>query len=301
MSILQNTIAIVYDCDMTLTPRYMQEPLFRKYGVEERVFWAEKDEMRRRARDQGISFDDECAYTNLILRYVKGGKFANLSNDQLRRLGAEIELFPGLPDFFDRVRKIPKDDETFKAHQIIVEHYVASSGLKAMIEGSALGPHLDGIFASEFVEGKNGEIAELARVVGFLKKTEFLYELNKGCNKDPTIDINRLLPAELRRVPWQNMIYVGDGPTDVPCFSLVNKNGGTTFAVYAPGSLKAFGQAYSLAQQKRVLAFAPADYQEGSQISLCLEQTVRRLAERIVKAREMELERGGSPAPKYLL
>ncbi len=294
---LQTVIALFYDCDLTLTPEYMQGPIFQRFKVDGAQFWREKEELIAAAKKRGINYDDECAYMNLMLQYVKSGTFPGLSNALLRELGAELPLFPGLPEFFGRVSAVV-EDEKYTLNNISVEHYVISTGLKAMIEGSQLGKHLNEIFASEFEE-ENGVIAEIARTVGHLRKTEQLYRVNKGCNVNPEIDINGKLAEESYRVPFCNMIYVGDGPTDVPCFSAINSKGGRCFSVYDPTKEKSFPQGYVLREQERVFDFGEADFREKSHISRSIEYTVKKMADRIVREREENLRRNSAPAPRH--
>lgn len=283
MPTLQNIIALLYDCDLTLTSCYMQQPLFRKYNVDEEEFWQETQRSREEAKEKGINLDQEISYMNLIL-----DKFPGLSNQELKELGGEIPLFPGLPDFFGKTRQMMAEDEKYKLHNITIEHYVISTGLKAMIEG-CLGSYLDGIFASEFIENKEGKICGIARSIGYAKKTEFIHLINKGGNVDPRIDVNGVLSPEFRRIPFENMVYIGDGVTDVPCFATLNRRGGKSFAVYDASSEKAFRQAYLLREQGRVFDFGPADYREDSHMFKSLLHTIRQRAGQIVENREKQV------------
>src|SRR3989338_1281518 len=150
-----NIIALLYDFDFTLSPHYMQEPLFRKYGVEGKRFWSEKEALTTDMNQKGINLDDECAYMNLILRYVRKGTFSDLSNRKLRELGQEITFFPGLPEFFPRINEMVQQHRQYQAHNLTVEHYVISTGLKEMIAGSTIGSSITDVFASEYTE-ENG-------------------------------------------------------------------------------------------------------------------------------------------------
>lgn len=296
---LQNIIALVYDCDKTLSPVYMQEPIFRKYNVGWEDFWKEKNELIAQTRAKRVTLDEECAWMNLMLRYVRNGTFKGLSNAELRQLGGELPFFDGLPDFFTDVHQMIASEERYKAQDITLEHYVISNGLREMIAGSAIASSLTGIFASEFNENEQGEISEIARVLGYAKKTEILYLINKGGNVNPTIDVNCKLRREFRRIPFENMIYIGDGPTDVPCFSTVNKQGGVSLAVYDPNSEKAFEQAYLLREQERVFDFGPADYTPKGHIPRVIKYVVQKIAERIVRRRKEEIEQKIGTAPSF--
>ena len=201
-----------------------------------------------------------------------------------------MPLYSGLPDFFKRINTKIQEDNLFKKYDISLEHYIISTGMKTTILGSALGKEVNDIFASEFYE-EEGVINGIARSIGYSKKTEFLHLINKGGNTNPKIDVNSYLPKEYRRVPFEQMIYVGDGPTDVPCFAILNHRGGKSIAVYNQDSEKAFKQTYQLQSEGRVFTFAPADYREGSHLSLVLEQVVKEMAQKIVDTTERELKR----------
>ena len=300
MAVEQNIIAMMYDCDLTLTPVYMQEVLFKHFNVDGGEFWARKDEWQQKVRAQGVNIDDECAYMSMMIRYVREGKFAGLSNFLLRELGKNLPFYEGVPEFFGRMKDVVVEKEEYRRCDIQVEHYIISTGMKETILGSGIGGKVDGIFASEFYEEMvvdpdspecvigEPRIAGIARTIGYAKKTEYIHLINKGGNKDSRIDVNSKVDACDRRVPFTQMIYVGDGPTDVPCFATLNHKGGKSIAVYHPTQEKAFKQTYQLQDEGRVFAFGPADYRKGSHISNVLEHTVREMADGIVVRRENE-------------
>lgn len=283
----QNIIACLYDCDGTLIPGWMQTSLLTHYGVEPRKFWEEANGMVEKVKKEGINLNKENAYLNLIIDYAEAGIFSDLSNAKLRELGAQIKVFPGLPEFFFRMKRLVEEELRYTAYNISLENYIISTGLKEMILGSILNQEgaLDGVFASEFLE-RGGLVKRIARSVGYTEKTKYLYEINKGANINPEIDINERLPKESRRIPFENMIYVGDGFTDVPCFALINDRGGKSIAVYDPALEKAFPQAYHLREEERVFAFSPADYSAGSETSRILELTVKEMAEGIIRGKK---------------
>mgnify|MGYP001595979393 CR=1 FL=1 len=305
----QKIIALIYDFDSTLSPECMQEALFKKYNVDGNTFWAEKRGLMKNAESKGINYDTECAYMNLILRYIREGhmrdgkftsegKFPLLSNLSFQELGKDIVLYPGLPEFLPHIKEKIEEDERYEAEGITLEHYVISTGLKEMIVGSSVGRYLEGIFASEYNTDGNGTICEIARTVGHTKKTEFLHLINKGGNKDSNIDVNGILPRELRRIPFENMIYIGDGPTDVPCFATLNHRGGISIGVYSPHSQEAFDKAYQLREQGRVFSFGEADYREGSHTYMTIERAVREIAERIIRKQDEAQKKGRREGPR---
>ncbi len=290
MAVEQNIIALMYDCDLTLTPVYMQEVLFHHFNVDGGEFWRRKDEWQKAIEERGVHFDDECAYMNWMLRYVREGKFAGLSNGMLRELGKNLPLYEGLPDFFGRMNGVV-EEERFAREGISVEHYVISTGMRETILGSDLGKYLKGVFASEFYE-EDGVIAGIARTIGYAKKTEFIHLISKGGNEDSRINVNSKVDAQDRRVPFRQMIYVGDGPTDVPCFATLKKLKGRGVAVYNPTQEKAFRDCYQLQEEGRVSLFCPADYRGGSHISNVLEHLVCEIAEKIVERNQKKRKRG---------
>lgn len=293
MSSPQNTIAIVYDYDQTLSPNYMQdEVLFPTFGIDPKKFWACCHEL---VKAQG--FDNELAYMKALLDYLD---IDRPTNARLRELGAGLRFFPGLPEMFDEFRATLLTAE-HAAHGIRVEHYIISSGLKALIEGSRVAPHVRAIFGCEFAEDRDGRISFPKRAISHTQKTQFLFRINKGL-LDYSQDVNDHMPAELRPVPFEHMIYVGDGPTDVPCFTVVRQNGGHAIAVYNPAdpSRASFKKCYQLSTHAdRVRHIAPADYRAGSHLRFLLEQMVGEVATRIVERRARDLEAGTVRAPKH--
>ncbi len=312
----QTVIAVVWDFDKTVIPGNMQTPLFARYGVDERAFWAEVDELRDFYLAHGAQrVADDSLYLNHILEYVRAGAFRGLSNAVLHELGSQLTFHPGMPEFLPALTASVEGDPTFERADITVEHYVVSTGLRPMIEGSAVRPHLTDVWACEFIEAHHPpgydrpeqrelfparEITALAYQIDNTSKTRALFEINKGTNKHPEIHVNSHLPADLRRVPFENMIYVADGPSDVPAWSVVRANGGRAFGVYQHGSIAQFEQINALLRDGRIHAFAEADYRPDSTAYLWLTTEVRRTAERIVEERQSELRRAVRSAPRHL-
>jgi hypothetical protein len=312
----QTVIAVVWDFDKTLIPGNMQTPLFEKYGVDERAFWDEVDGLRDFYLAHGARrVADDALYLNHILEYVRAGTFKGLSNATLTELGADLTFHPGIPEFLGTLRASVEDDPTFQRADITLEHYVVSTGLRPMIEGSAIRPYLEDVWACEFIEAHHPpgyakpeqrqlfpsrEITALGYQIDNTSKTRALFEINKGTNKRPEIHVNSHLPHELRRVPFEHMIYIADGPSDVPAWSVVSANGGRAFGVYQRGSLAQFEQISTLQRDGRIHAFAEADYTPDSTAYLWLTTEVRRIAEKIVEDRELVLRRAVRTAPRHV-
>jgi len=312
----QTVIAMIWDFDKTLIPGNMQGPLFRHFGIEESAFWDEVDGLEEwyTARGADLIARDRL-YLDHILTYVREGRMPGLSNALLRSLGAEMNFHRGIPDFLELVRKSIESEPRFAEHQIKVEHYIVSTGLRQMILGSAIAPFVDDVWACEFTEmiappgyrdqqgqlfSPDGEIRQLIYTIDNTSKTRALFEINKGTNRNPAIDVNAKMAQEDRRVPFQNMIYIADGPSDVPVFSVVDANGGRTYAVYRPGSQGEFEQAARLLEQDRVDAFGEADYSESSHTAMWLTHAAHGIARRIVNDRAEALnERVGLP-PRHV-
>lgn len=308
---LQNVMAIVWDFDQTLSPHYMQRPLFEEYGVDEQRFWAEVRRLPEYYRRAGIHVQRDTCYLGHLLSYVRHGRFPGLSNARLRELGARIDFYPGLPEFFKRLRAVIEEDR-FQEGDLRLEHYVVSTGLAEMIRGSRIAEELDGIWASEFIEEPAipdadlsaaptpGPITQIATFLDNTTKTRALFEINKGVNKEAGIGVNTLIPEDERRVPFRNMIYVADGPSDVPSFSVVKKHGGMAYAVYEPGSEAQFNRALELQDSGRVHMIGPSDYSQNSPTDMWFRSQVRKIAERILSERRMALESKLRKEPEHI-
>jgi hypothetical protein len=266
---LQNIIACIWDFDKTLSPGYMQAPIFGMYRIDPKKFWKEVEELPNHYKKDGLDLiSTDTLYLNHILTYARQGTFKGLNNARLRKLGNKIELYEGLPDFFDKIKHFVATNPEYAQHEIQVEHYIVSTGLRQMILGSKIAPHVDGVWGCEFIEDAPPPGYLDAYALDNTTKTRAVFEINKGSNKIPDIAVNAMIPDEDRRVPFQNMIYIADGPSDIPVFSLINQFGGKTFAVYQPGSSKEFSQVNNLQKQKRVQSFGEANYTEDSQTSM---------------------------------
>lgn len=308
---LQNVIAIIWDFDRTLSPHYMQKPLFEAYGVDEQAFWREVHALPAYYRRTGISVQADTCYLGHLLSYVNAGIMADLTNAKLREIGAQIEFFPGIPEFFRRLASV-LDAPEIHGEDLRIEHYVVSTGLAEMIRGSRVAPFLDGVWASEFIETPSapgmpmdgvprpGPISQIAGFLDNTTKTRALFEINKGVNKQPQISVNDTIREEDRRVPFKNMIYVADGPSDIPSFSVVRKHGGLAYAVYASESEEQYAQAVSLQEAGRANACGPADYRDGSETDRWLRLQVGRMARRILEDRRFALQQRVGKGPTHL-
>ncbi len=311
----QNIIACIWDFDKTLIPEYMQSPLFRRYGVNESSFWDETNNLVEHYRQRGYKLSGEIAYLNHLLTYVLAGSMPKLNNKILRECGGEIKFYPGLPEFFNRAKAFVTEKEIYRKHEIQLEHYIVSTGLAEMIQGSAIASYVDGIWGCEFIENPlqpgflkqkelgisaEAEIAQISMVIDNTTKTRALFEINKGTNKNPAIDVNANITPEDRRIPFQNMIYIADGPSDIPSFSVVKKGGGKAYAVHNPARTDEFAQNDRLRQVGRIDHYGPADYTETSSTSHWLKLHIHSMCDRIVTDREAAVASRVSKPPRHL-
>jgi hypothetical protein len=311
----QNIIACIWDFDKTLIPEYMQSPLFRRYVINEANFWSETNNLVEHYRRRGYQLSGEIAYLNHLLTYVLAGALPKLSNKILRECGAEIKFYPGLPDFFSRAQGYVAASEAYRKHEIQLEHYIVSTGLAEMVRGSAIAPYVEAIWGCEFIENPlqpgfmkqkefelsaDAGIAQIGQVIDNTTKTKALFEINKGTNKNAAIDVNANIAPEDRRIPFQNMIYIADGPSDIPSFSVVKKGGGKAYAVYNPARPDEFAQNDRLRQVGRIDHYGPADYTESSSTAQWLKLHIQAICDRIVTDREAAVASRVSRPPRHL-
>ncbi len=265
--------------------------LFPKFGINPAEFWK-----RCKNLVENEGYESELAYLKAILDYLE---MDGPSNAELEELGKGLTFFPGLPEMFTEIDSVLTDEH--RAIGVTLEHYIVSSGIKALIDGSDLNPYLKQVFGCEFAEDSSGRIAFPRRVISHTAKTQYLFRINKGM-LDPNDDVNDHVEDELRPIPFPNMIYLGDGPTDVPCFTVMKRFGGHSIAVYNPNdtSRGSFRKAFKLSGSAgRIKYIAPADYRAGSHLRLVLEEMILGIATRIVTNRKQELLDGTTSAPTH--
>ena len=261
-------VALLYDFDKTLCTKDMQEYTFLpQLGLDARHFW---DETERYTHEEGM--DPVLAYMYLMLRKMRAsGEEFSFRREDIRELGRAVEFFPGVRDWFGRMRRYGEREG------VHVEHYIISSGLKEIIEGSAIAREFRAIFASEFHYDRYGAPDWPLMAVNYTGKTQYLFRINKGVLDISDNDsLNRYQPENERRIPFRNMIYIGDGMTDVPCMKLVRSYGGTSIAVYTEQS---YPHVRELLKQERVNVLVPADYREGKTLDKLLFRLIRRMAD----------------------
>lgn len=237
----------------------------------------------------------ETIYLNHFINYAKNGTFKGLNNKKLREYGKKMNFYPGVPEIFKETKQLIEENKTYQAHDIKVEHYIVSTGMAEIIRGSEVASEVEEIWGCEFieVEGNDGNpiIGEIGYTVDNTTKTRALFETNKGVGKKDGVEVNTTLPEELRRVHFINMVYVADGPSDIPAFSVINKSGGATFAIYPEGDREAFKQVEQMRRDGRIHAFAEADYSKNKTAYMWLCNKIEEFAERICKDERNKLSK----------
>ena len=299
----QNIIAVIWDYDKTLIPVNMQKPLFDAFQVDENRFWKEVD-MRIEEHAKNCRVTNELLYLNHIIQYVRDGRFQGLNNAQLLEFGKSIEFYPGLPEFLSTMKQTIENHDQYKEYDIKLEHYVVSTGLRKIIEGSAIAKDFKDIWGCEFLEDPDtGYLNEVSYVLDHTTKTRAIFEINKGANINPRIELNAYMDDKQRRVPINQMIYVGDGPSDVPVFSVVHRYGGKCYAVYDQDKDNSYNQAYDLQmKEKRVDGIGAADFslRPKSDTHRWLIRTACGIADSIVQRIERNIADSVGSPPKHI-
>lgn len=244
--------AIAYDFDGTLAPGNMQEHSFiPEIGMTKANFWLE---VRQLAREHNA--DDILVYMGLMLEKAQAKRVRVHREDFINR-GKDLTLFKGVEEWFGRINNYGK------AGGVVVQHYIVSSGIREIIEGTAIGKKFKSIFASSFRYDHNGIATWPALALNYTTKTQYIFRINKGClNVYDHTKINEYVPKADRPVPFEHIVFVGDGETDIPCFRLVKDLNGHSVGVYRPRTPGAKQKARKLLKDGRVNFVAPADYRE---------------------------------------
>jgi 2-hydroxy-3-keto-5-methylthiopentenyl-1-phosphate phosphatase len=229
-------------------------------------FWKETDEL---AHANGM--DSNLAYMFKMVQEAEGNLVLN--RKALMDYGAKVRLFPGVEGWFERLR------EYGRGHGVIVEHYIISSGLKEMIEGTEMAKQgaFERIYASSFYYNERGLAKWPAQAVNYTNKTQFLFRIEKGTLDVNDPAVNDYFPPDRLRVPFRNMVYIGDSDTDIPCMKLVNTNGGHSIGVFDPDT-RDKAKVLKMMADNRIRYYAPADYSDGSELDSLLKSIIRRTA-----------------------
>ncbi len=255
-------VAIMYDFDKTLCTKDMQEYGFiPSVGLSPADFWGKCDKLSKKEH-----MDKILSYLYLMIKESNKNDMP-IKRDTFNSCGSNIEFYPGVTTWFKRI------NEYGKSIGIEVEHYIISSGLKEIIEGSEIAKEFKEIYACEFLYDVNGIAIWPKLVVNYTTKTQFLFRINKGVlDVSNDNDLNKSIANDDRRIPFRNMIYIADGITDVPCMKLVKTNGGKSIAVYTE---KSADLAISLLNERRVDFIAPSNYCENSELDFIMKKTLK--------------------------
>ncbi|MBL1405042.1 MAG: haloacid dehalogenase-like hydrolase [Rhizobiales bacterium] len=260
-------LAICYDFDGTLAPGNMQERDFLPaLNISKEKFWTQV-----KAEAKKFDADEINIYMKLMLE--KADKESVPATEKaFKNFGSKLELFEGVVEWFDRINAYGNKNG------INISHHIISSGLREMIQGTQIAKHFENIYASSFCYDHHGVANWPALSVNYTTKTQYLFRINKGIdNVYDNIAVNKYVSPHERPVPFSNMVYLGDGDTDIPCFRLVETQGGTSIAVYKPKTRDARKKPEQLKKDGRVSFIASANYEENSELDEILKATIDKI------------------------
>ena len=250
------TIALIYDFDGTLAAGNMQEYDFiPAVGKSNKEFW---DASNRLAEEQDA--DQILTYMALMIHEAQATGLS-LRREAFQESGKRVDLYEGVIDWFDRINAYVEQ------HGVQIVHYINSSGLKEIIEGTPIADKFRKIYACSFLYNVDGIAYWPGVAVNYTNKTQFIFKINKGVESVyDTKQVNTFMEEKQRPVPFSRMIYVGDGTTDIPCMRLVKNFGGHSIAVYNPKDKTKRREMNTLIRDNRVNHVCPADYSEGKEM-----------------------------------
>lgn len=268
-------IAICYDFDKTLSPDDMQTfTLIPSFGIEKEQFWTETGELAKTNL-----MDGNLAWMYELMSYSKF-KNKSLKKEYFNDIGKDVKLYSGVIDWFDRIT------EYAKSKGIVLEHYIISSGLKEIIEGSEIAKNFKRIYASSYMYNSDGIAVWPAQAINYTNKTQYIFRIAKGIMEEYDDGVNKSMNDDDLRIPYENIVYIGDSATDIPCMRLVKSKGGYSIGVYDPKK-KNRKNVYELFNDGRLSLFAPADYRQGQ----ILEKYIFGIIDNISASEKMKYEK----------
>ena len=253
-------MAICYDFDKTLSPDDMQTfTLIPSFGIDKDQFWADSNELAKNNR-----MDTNLAWMYELVRYSEF-KSKSLKREYFKDSGAKVQLYKGVRSWFKRM------NEYAEKKGIELEHYIISSGLKEIIEGSEIAPYFKRIYASTYLYSADGVAKWPAQAINYTNKTQFIFRIAKGCLEEYDERVNDSMPDKDLRIPYENIVYIGDSATEIPCMRLVKSRGGYSVGVFDPDKDDR-SRVYQLFNDGRLSFYAPADYSRDSQIAKYMKQ-----------------------------
>jgi phosphoserine phosphatase len=278
-------VALIYDFDETLSTGYMQDfSLIPAFGMKPDNFWKEANVWSR-----GVEADQVTGSMYYIVRKAKEKGIA-LNREYFKKCAENIEYYKGVHEWFDRI------NEYGKALNLDIEHFLISSGYEEILAGAEIRKHFTDMFACSYIFNEEGLPIWPARVINYSIKVQFLTKINKGLCKIDDVAVNEFMPEEIRPIPFDRMIYFGDGFTDIPSMKLVKERGGNAIAVYAPGKSKDKHKAVKLLEDNRVNFALKADYRENREI----DKVVKTILDKIAKERDLEILKSRENKKKFL-
>ncbi len=259
------TIALLYDFDKTLCTTDMQEYSFIKnLGMTSDEFWGEAAAITKKHEVERI-----LAYMCVMIKQCKA-KGIPLTEEYLRKCGENVVLYKGVATWFDRI------NEFGESMGVNIEHYIISSGTYEIIQGTPIAKYFKKIYACKYMYDENGEAVWPALSINYTMKTQYIYRISKG-TLDVTDDynLNRLQDQSLRRIAYNNMIYIGDGMTDIPCMKMVKQRGGKSIALYASGKSESVKP---LVDDNRINYVCVADYSPNSALEKIVKLMIENMA-----------------------
>ncbi|MBQ2885115.1 MAG: haloacid dehalogenase-like hydrolase [Alphaproteobacteria bacterium] len=259
-------VAICYDFDGTLAPGNMQEyGIMRALKTTPKSFWEKSDNFAKEH-----CADKNLAYMKTMLQEAKAKKIP-LTKETLAKFGEDIKLFKGVEEWFSRI------NDWACEIGVEVQHYLISSGLKEIVAGTSIADEFTKVYACSFAFDENGVAEWPAQSVNYTVKTQHLFRIHKGCLDEMDVAVNERTPDDENTIPFTNMMYIGDGLTDVPCMATLRSFGGSAIAVYRPHTKAGSTHATKLLNDDRVDNIAPADYSDGSRMDTIIKSWILKI------------------------
>jgi len=272
---MQERIAVVFDFDDTLGPDSTSGFLSRAGITDIDAFWKEVGGMME------DGWDPVPAYLHHMMHASYNGSMRPITRAALMAWGQSLPLFDGVEQVFAQLRDVVEDANP----RVALEFYLISSGIGDVLRQMSIAHEFTDIWASEFHYDGEGQATAPKRIISFTDKTRYLFQIQKGviglASRAKPFAVNMKIPADQLRIPLNQMIFVGDGYTDIPCFSLIKKEGGIPIAVYDQRHVEKWGNAFQFVADGRVSNLHSANYQSGSDLTNFLSMAVRSLAQRI--------------------
>ncbi len=278
-------VALIYDFDETLSSGYMQDfSLIPALGMKPDAFWKKANGWSKKQEADQI--------TGSMYYFMKTAQEKNvaLTRDFFKKCGENIEYYKGVAEWFERI------NEYGKTLNLNIEHFLISSGYEEILAGAEIRRHFTDMFACRYAFDDEGLPVWPARVINYSIKVQFLTKINKGLCKIDDVAVNEFMPEEKRPIPFDRMIYFGDGMTDIPSMKLIKERGGNAIAVYAPGKSKDKHKAVKLLEDNRVNFALKADYRENREI----DKVVKTILDKIAKERDLEILKSRENKKKFL-